>query len=56
MDLHELGMVAMDVWGKTEQARAFYLKHGSVSVEDDPHHLYLPLATARQALAGSTMQ
>ena len=46
----ELGMVAMDVWAKTEQARSFYLKFGFVPLEDDPLHLYLPLATARQAL------
>ena len=46
----DLAMVAMDVWAKTEQARAFYLKYGFVPLEDDPLHLYLPLATARQTL------
>lgn len=48
----ELGIVAVDVRAKTEAARAFYLKYGFVSLEDDPLHLYLPLATARQALSG----
>jgi GNAT superfamily N-acetyltransferase len=46
----EFGIVAMDVWAKTEQARAFYLKHSFVPLQDDLLHLYLPLGTARQAL------
>jgi GNAT superfamily N-acetyltransferase len=46
----ELGVVAMEVWAKTERARAFYAKYGFVALEDDPLHLYLPLETARQVL------
>lgn len=46
----EFGVVAMEIWAKTERARSFYARYGFVSLEDDPLHLYLPLATARQAL------
>ena len=44
----ELGIVALDVRAKTDEARSFYLKYGFVPLEDDPLHLYLLLATARQ--------
>ena len=46
----ELGMVAMEVWAKTDQARSFYQKYGFERLVDDPLHLYLPLATARRVL------
>jgi hypothetical protein len=43
-------MVAVEVWAKTERARTFYEKYGFESLIDDRLHLYLPLATARQAV------
>lgn len=46
----EIGMVAVEVWAKTERARTFYEKYGFESLIDDRLHLYLPLATARQAV------
>jgi GNAT superfamily N-acetyltransferase len=46
----ELGVVAMEVWAKSESARTFYMKYGCMALEDDPLHLYLPLETARRAL------
>jgi hypothetical protein len=45
-----LGVVAMEVRARTERARVFYARYGFVGLEDDPLHLYLPLATARTAL------
>ena len=45
----ELGLVAMEVWAKTDRAKRFYAKYGFEALLDDPHHLYLPLLTARQA-------
>jgi GNAT superfamily N-acetyltransferase len=45
-----LGVVAMEVRARTERARVFYARYGFVGLEDDPLHLYLPLATARIAL------
>lgn len=46
----EMGVVAVEVWAKTEGARTFYEKYGFESLIDDRLHLYLPLATARQVL------
>lgn len=48
----ELGMVALEVWSKTDRARSFYEKYGFEPLVDDPLHLYLPLATARGVLEG----
>ena len=47
-----IGIVAMEVWAKTERARGFYGRYGFESLADDPLHLYLPLATAREVLGG----
>lgn len=46
----ELGIMALEVRAKTDQAKAFYEKYGFEALLDDPLHLYLPLATARRAL------
>jgi GNAT superfamily N-acetyltransferase len=40
-----LGAFAVDVWAIDDEARAFYLRYGFIPLEDDPLHLYLPLAT-----------
>ena len=41
----KIGACVVDVWSIDDEARAFYLKYGFVSLEDDLHHLYLPMAT-----------
>ena len=46
----EMGIVAVEVWAKSELARSFYAKYGWEALLDDPLHLYLPLATARQVV------
>jgi ribosomal protein S18 acetylase RimI-like enzyme len=46
----EMGVVAMEVWAKTDRAEAFYRRYGFEALQDDPHHLYLSLETARQVI------
>ena len=46
----DVGVVALEVWAKTERARAFYERYGFQSLIDDELHLYLPLTTARQLM------
>lgn len=54
LDLAEqLGVHAVEVDAIDDQARSFYLKYGFVSLRDDPRHLFLPVATIRDALGGS---
>lgn len=54
LDLAEqLGVHAVEVDAIDDQARSFYLKYGFVSLKDDPRHLFLPVATIRDALGGS---
>ncbi|HET9985176.1 MAG TPA: GNAT family N-acetyltransferase [Longimicrobiales bacterium] len=45
-----LGVVAVEVWAKTDRARGFYERYGFESLVDDRRHLYLPLATVEQVL------
>ncbi len=40
-----LGAFALDVLALDDGARAFYLHYGPLPLEDDPLHLYLPMAT-----------
>lgn len=47
----EIGIVAVEVWAKTDRARAFYGKYGFQSLLDNSLHLYLPLQTVRQLLS-----
>jgi GNAT superfamily N-acetyltransferase len=47
----EVGVVAVDVWAKTDRARSFYRRYGFESLLDDEMHLYLPLETVRRVLA-----
>ena len=57
LDLAEqLGVHAVEVDAIDYQARSFYLKYGFVSLTDDPRHLFLPVATIRDALGGSRLQ
>jgi len=51
LDLAEpLGVHAVEVHAIDDAARAFYLRYGFISLQDDPHHLYLPLKLVRNAL------
>jgi GNAT superfamily N-acetyltransferase len=43
----EIGIAAVDVWAKTERARAYYERYGFRSLQDDELHLFLPLDTVR---------
>ncbi len=44
----KMGVYAVDVWSKDEDARKFYLKYGFLALQDDALHLYLPIGTVRQ--------
>jgi len=43
-----LGIYAVDLWSKDEDARKFYLKYSFLTLKDDPLHLYLPIGTVQQ--------
>lgn len=45
-----IGIAAIDVHALNEGARLFYSKFGFAALQDDPFHLYLALATARESL------
>ena len=42
-----IGIHAIEVWAKDEQAKGFYLRHGFMALTDDPHHLYIAIRTVR---------
>lgn len=44
-----VGIHAAEVDAIDEEAKSFYLKYGFVPLLDDPHHLYLPIATIQSA-------
>ncbi len=46
----EIGARAIEAHAKNDQARAFYLRHGFISLVDDKNHLYLSMDTARKVL------
>ena len=46
----ELGIHAVEVDASDDAAVAFYRKYGFVSLQDDIHHLYLPIATIEKVL------
>jgi len=46
---NQLGIHAVEVEALDARARIFYEKHGFISLNDDPMHLFLPLATIAQA-------
>jgi GNAT superfamily N-acetyltransferase len=48
-----LGVHAVEVEAIDAVARSFYEKYGFVSLLDSPNHLFLPVATIRQALGKS---
>ncbi len=45
----QLGVHAVEVDALDEQAKAFYEKYGFVALQDNPLHLYLPIATLADA-------
>jgi GNAT superfamily N-acetyltransferase len=45
----QLGVHAVEVDAIDEQAKAFYEKYGFVALQDNPLHLYLPMATIEDA-------
>lgn len=49
----QLGIHAVEVDAIDQQAKEFYEKHGFVRLPDDDLHLYLPIATIRDALRPS---
>ena len=46
-----IGVFAVDLFSKDDDARRFYLKYGFIPLQDDPFHLYLPMATVRAMFA-----
>ena len=42
-----IGVFAVDLFSKDDDAKRFYLKYGFIPLRDDPFHLYLPMATVR---------
>lgn len=48
-----IGIFGVEVYAKDETAAAFYRRFGFVPLEDDRHHLYLPIHTARTLIASS---
>ena len=42
-----IGVFAVDLFSKDDDAKRFYLKYGFIPLQDDPFHLYLPMATVR---------
>jgi GNAT superfamily N-acetyltransferase len=46
----QIGIHAVTVHALNDRARTFYLAHGFLPLQDDPSHLYLPMATIRQQM------
>lgn len=42
-----IGVFAVDLFSKDDNAKRFYLKYGFIPLRDDAFHLYLPMATVR---------
>jgi hypothetical protein len=42
---------AVDLFSKDDDAKRFYQKYGFIPLQDDPFHLYLPMATVRAMFA-----
>ena len=46
-----IGVFAVDLFSKDDDAKRFYLKYGFILLQDDPFHMYLPMATVRAIFA-----
>jgi len=44
----EVGIHAVEVVSINDAAKRFYLRYGFTALQDDPHHLYLPMAVVRK--------
>jgi GNAT superfamily N-acetyltransferase len=42
-----IGVFAVNLFSKHNDAKRFYQKYGFIPLQDDPFHLYLPMATVR---------
>ena len=51
-----VGLYAVVVDAKHEQAKAFYVRLGFIACADNPLTLYLPVATLEQSLAGQRIE
>ena len=49
-----MGVFAVDLFSKDDDAKRFYQKYGFIPLQDDPFHLYLPMATVRAMFAQVT--
>lgn len=49
-----IGVFAVDLFSKDDDASGFYQKYGFIPLQDDRHHLYLPMATVRAMFAQAT--
>lgn len=47
----KIGVYAVDLFSKDDEAKRFYLKYGFIPMRDDPFHLYLPMGTVRAMFA-----
>ena len=45
-----VGIAAVEAHAMDDEARAFYLKYGFISLMDDQRHLYLPIKTIKRVL------
>lgn len=45
-----IASAVIEVDAKDESSRSFYAKYGFQSLPDDPLHMYLPMATARELI------
>jgi GNAT superfamily N-acetyltransferase len=46
-----VGIFAVDLFAKDDDAKGFYQKYGFIPLQDDEFHLYLPMATVRAMFA-----
>jgi ribosomal protein S18 acetylase RimI-like enzyme len=46
-----IGVFAVDLFSKDDEAKRFYQKYGFIPLQDDTFHLYLPMATVRAMFA-----
>ncbi|MBT3198951.1 MAG: GNAT family N-acetyltransferase [Phycisphaerales bacterium] len=44
----QIGICAVTVYALDDEARGFYHAYGFLGLQDDPNHLFLPLATIRK--------
>ena len=51
-----VGVFAVEVISKNEQAKRFYVKHGFQEMVDDPLHLYLPMSVIRKLLIAEQIE